>query len=105
MAFADNLRQLPSVQHLAALELRDAQGRLLATIPNQPGKAGSLAVYAALADRHGDRLDARAAQEGLNLFAEHTETARAHPGSHPNIDRLLALVAEDGVLWVHRVAA
>lgn len=91
MTFADNLKQLPGVGHLAALELTDATGQVVATIENKPGKAGSLAVYAALAAKHGS-LNAAAAQEGLTLFAEHTIDARAHPGNHPNIDRLLAVI-------------
>ncbi|KAF1018722.1 MAG: hypothetical protein GAK30_03524 [Paracidovorax wautersii] len=92
MTFADNLRQLPSIAHLAALHLRDATGHVVATIENKPGKAGSVAVYAALAAKHG-RIDVAAAEEGLVLFAEHTAAARAHPGSHPNVDRLLAVIA------------
>lgn len=51
----------------------------------------ALAVYAALAARHGS-INVAAAQEGLDIFAEHTAHARAHPGSHPNIDRLLAII-------------
>ena len=47
MAFADNLQQLPSIDHLAALQLIDAQGNVAATIPNEPGKAGSVRLYAA----------------------------------------------------------
>jgi energy-coupling factor transporter ATP-binding protein EcfA2 len=46
----------------------------LMDLENKPGKAGSLAVYHALAARHG-RIDAAAAQEGLELFAEHTADA------------------------------
>ncbi|GAB3358757.1 MULTISPECIES: DUF2322 family protein [Giesbergeria] len=92
MAFADHLQQLPSITHLAALELIDSTGHVAATIENKPGKAGSLAVYAALAAQHGG-INAAAAQQGLDLFAEHTDDARAHPGKHPNIDRLLAVVA------------
>lgn len=92
MAFADNLKQLPSIAQLAALELIDAAGAVAATIENKPGKAGSLAVYHALAARHG-RIDAAAAQQGLELFAEHTADARANPGKHPNIDRLLEVIA------------
>ena len=53
MAFADNLKQLPAIGHLAALELIDTAGNVAATIENKPGKAGSLAVYAALAAKHG----------------------------------------------------
>ena len=89
--FADHLRQLPAIDHLRALELIDDHGQVAATIENQPGKAGSLAIYHALAQRHG-RIDEAAAREGLQLFAEHTAAARQHPGSHPNIDRLLAVI-------------
>lgn len=92
MAFADNLQQLPPVTHLVELQLIDAAGAVVATIENKPGKAGSLAVYHALAARHG-RIDVAAAQEGLELFAEHTLDARANPGRHPNIDRLLEVIA------------
>ena len=38
---------------------------------------------------------ADAARHGLALYAEHTADARARPGAHPNIDRLLA-IAEQG---------
>ena len=92
MAFADNLKQLPSIAQLAALELIDAAGAVAASIENKPGKAGSLAVYHALAARHG-AINVAAALEGLELFAEHTEDARANPGKHPNIDRLLEVIA------------
>lgn len=92
MAFADNLKQLPSIAHLAELQLIDAAGAVAATIANQPGKAGSLAVYHALAVKHGG-INVAAAEEGLELFAEHTADARANPGKHPNIDRLLEVIA------------
>ena len=92
MAFADKLRQLPPITHIAAIELLDDAGQVAATIPNQPGKAGSVTVYAALAARHGG-ITPDAAREGLELFAEHTEDARQHPGNHPNIDRLLEVIA------------
>lgn len=92
MAFADNLKQLPSISQLSALELRNASGDLVATIENKPGKAGSLAVYHALAAQHGS-INVAAAEHGLELFAEHTTDARTHPGKHPNIDRLMDVVA------------
>jgi hypothetical protein len=79
MTFADNLKQLPAVSHLAALQLLNAAGDVAATIENKPGQSGALAVYAALAARHGS-INVAAAQ------------ARAHPGSHPNIDRLLEII-------------
>ena len=105
MNFADTLKTLPPVAHVASLTLRDAQGVEVATLPNQPGKAGSLAVYAALADRHGGRIDAEAARQGLELFAEHTAAAREHPGAHPNIDRLFLLIESGSVLSVEKVLA
>jgi hypothetical protein len=92
MAFADNLKQLPSIAHIAELQLFDKQGQLVTTIPNAPGKIGSLTIYHALYAKHG-RIDTNAAEEGLALFAEHTADAEAHPGSHPNIDRLLEVIA------------
>ncbi len=91
MAFADKLKQLPPVQHLAALQLLDAQGAVAATIENKPGQAGSLAVYAALNAKHGS-IHAAAAQEGLDIYAEHTADSRANPGKHPNIDRLIKII-------------
>ena len=90
--FAEHLQQLPPVGHLAALELIDASGTVAASIENKPGKAGSLRVYHALAARHGG-INVAAAQDGLTLFAEHTQAAREQPGSHPNIDRLFEVIA------------
>lgn len=104
MAFADQLKQLPSVSHLAALELLDPQGVVLARIENKPGQAGSLAVYAALAAKHGG-INRAAALEGLAIYDEHTLDARANPGKHPNIDRLTDLIAQDATLQVRLIEA
>ena len=104
MAFADNLKQLPPVSHLAALRLLDAAGQVVATIENKPGQAGSLAVYAALAARHGS-IHATAAKEGLEIYAEHTADARANPGKHPNIDRLIRIIETGEALEALPVAA
>ena len=96
MTFADTLKQLPPITHLTGLQLLDEQGTVAATLENKSGQAGSVAVYAALAQRHGGALTLQAAHEGLALYAEHTADARAHPGKHPNIDRLLALIEAGG---------
>lgn len=104
MTFADTLKTLPSIAHLAALELLDSHGNVVASIENKPGKAGSLAVYAALAARHGE-INAAAAREGLALFCEHTADARAHPGKHPNIDRLIAVLESGARFGARSVAA
>jgi hypothetical protein len=102
MAFSDNLAQLPPVTHLAALELMDAQGNVQAVIENKPGQAGSLAVYAALAAKH-QGITPAAALEGQSLYAEHTEDAKANPGKHPNIDRLLTLTDAAQTLTVRLI--
>lgn len=95
MTFADTLKQLPPTTHLAGLQLLDERGDTVATLENKPGQAGSVAVYAALAQRFG-AITVQAAHEGLAMYAEHTADARARPGKHPNIDRLLALVEVGG---------
>ncbi len=91
MAFADNLKQLPPISHLEGLDLLDDHDDVVATIENKPGQAGSLAVYNFLGQHFG-AVTPLAAQTGLELYAEHTEDARANPGKHPNIDRLFALI-------------
>lgn len=102
MAFADNLKQLPPVSHLGGLDLLDQDGALVASIENKPGQAGSLAVYNFLGQHFG-AITPLAAQTGLELYAEHTDDARANPGKHPNIDRLLALIESGARLSVkHR---
>jgi hypothetical protein len=95
MAFTDTLKQLPPTTHLAGLQLLDELGATVATLENKPGQAGSVAVYAALAQRFGS-ITVEAAHQGLALYGEHTADARAHPGKHPNIDRLIALVEAGG---------
>jgi hypothetical protein len=99
MAFAENLKTLPGVSHLNAIELLDREGALVATIENKPGQTGSLAVYNHLGQIYG-AITAEAAKKGLELYAEHTADATVHPGKHPNIDRLLALIKDNGMLRV-----
>jgi hypothetical protein len=90
---------MPKVSHLASIELLDASGNTTAVIENKPGQAGSLAVYNHLAQLHG-ALTPDAARKGLELYAEHTEDARANPGKHPNIDRLFGLIERNETLRV-----
>lgn len=100
MNFAARLKQLPSVTHLAALHLIDSEGRTVATLENKPGQAGSVAVYHALAALYGGTITPAAASLGLEWYAEHTADAHAHPGKHPNIDRLVARANGGGVYSV-----
>ena len=105
MSFAENLKQLPPVSHLEGIDLLDGAGEVVAAIDNKPGQAGSLAVYNFLGQHFG-AITPLAAQTGLDLYAEHTNDARANPGKHPNIDRLLAIVESGALLRVrHRFGA
>lgn len=105
MAFADNLKQLPKISHLAAIQLLDADGKEVATIENKPGQAGSLSVYNHLGQIYG-AITVDAAKKGLELYAEHTDDARQNPGKHPNIDRLVTLVTEgSGTLRIKHIFA
>ena len=104
MAFADKLKTLPGVSHLAALRLLDAAGEVVATIENKPGQAGSLAVYNHLGQLHG-AITPEAATQGIEIYAEHSEDARLNPGKHPNIDRLIGLVERGETLRVKHVFA
>ena len=102
MAFAENLAGLASADHLTRIELTASDGEM-SVIENKPGSQGSLKVYCHLLAKYG-RIDGDAAREGLALFAEHAEDARANPGKHPNIDRLLRVV-EAGVRYQGRLVA
>ena len=103
-SFKDNLRQLPGIDGVERIELVNGEGSLVASIENQPGQQGSLAVYRYLKDIFGT-LDAKAAEHGLAVFAEHTADARGRPGAHPNIDRLLAIAAGGSPLRIKVIAA
>ena len=102
--FKDNLQNLPPIDGVACIDLIDSNGAVVASIENQPGKQGSLAVYHYLKRAFG-RLDDKAAQHGLEVFAEHTADARRRPGAHPNVDRLLEIVAGARPLHIEVVAA
>ena len=102
--FAANLKKLPGISHLAALNLLDAEGNVVDVIENKAGSQGSLAVYNHLAQTYG-AITPEAAKKGLELYAEHADDARANPGKHPNIDRLLTLLAERRTLRVKHVFA
>jgi hypothetical protein len=102
--FKDNLRQLPPIDGVQRIDLLDHSGGVVASIENQPGKQGSLAVYQYLKQAFGS-LDGRAAEHGLAVFAEHTADARNRPGAHPNVDRLLEIAAGGAALQIEVVAA
>jgi hypothetical protein len=103
MGFQENLATLPPADTLARIELSGLDGSV-EVIENRPGSQGSLRVYQYLVTKHGE-INPVAAAEGLALYAEHTEDARAHPGNHPNIDRLLDIQARNLHVAVRLIAA
>jgi len=102
--FAVNLKKMPGISHLAAINLLDGEGNVLVSLENKAGSQGALAVYNHLAQTYG-AITPDAARKGLELFGEHTEDARAHPGKHPNIDRLLSLLEEKKTLRIKHIFA
>lgn len=104
MSFAENLKKLPKVSHLAALNLLDDAGQVVASIENKAGSQGSLAIYNHLAQTYG-LINAEAARKGLELFAEHVDEESAHPGKHPNIARLLRIADGEPALRAKHVFA
>jgi hypothetical protein len=104
MSFAEHLKKLPGISHLSAIRLLDGEGREVALIENKPGSAGSVAVYNHLAQTYGS-ITVEAARKGLEIYAEHTEDARKHPGKHTNIDRLLQIEAGAPALRVKHLFA
>jgi hypothetical protein len=97
--FSEVLPTLAPIDNVTALVLADAQGNTIAQIDNKPGSAGSVRVYHHLFQQFG-AINVPAATAGLVLYAEHTEDAKFHLGKHPNIDRLLEVIASGAELGV-----
>lgn len=89
----ENVAALAPIDSVAAVSVALPDGAPW-RIPNAPGKAASARIYAHLAAKHGGVLNAAAAAEGLQLYGEYTEEAKAEPGSHPNIDLLLKVIEQ-----------
>lgn len=102
--FKDNLQQLPAIDGVQRIDLVDPRGEVVASIENQPGKQGSLAIYQYLKQQFGG-LDAKAAEHGLAVFGEYTADARDRPGAHPNIDRLISVAEGGAPLRIEVIAA
>ncbi|MCG7657383.1 DUF2322 family protein [Wielerella bovis] len=94
MTFKENLAQMPEITHLSGLDVCDNTGVVIHHIPAIEGKLGSLKLYHALAEQFSGCLNAQAAQQGLDWFAEHVADARENVGKHPNIDLLLQVQKE-----------
>ncbi|MGA7801193.1 MAG: DUF2322 family protein [Gammaproteobacteria bacterium] len=101
-SFAENLKTLPSVDKLERLELYGEGYEPVVIIENKPGQQGALAVYYKVAVDFGG-VGPQAARRALELFAEHVDDAKTHPGRHPNIDRLFTIIERDDYYSVKAV--
>lgn len=97
--FSEILAGLEPSDHLRKIELIDKDGHIAGVIENRPGSQGSVKVYHHLHTKYGS-LGTEAAKYGLDLYAEHTADAQAHPGKHPNIDRLFEVINNNITLQI-----
>ncbi|MEQ1527559.1 MAG: DUF2322 family protein [Sideroxydans sp.] len=101
--FNENLATLTNADHVQRITLFNIDGAEAGVLENKPGSQGSIKVYHHLLKKWGS-INVEAAQEGLEIYAEHTADARSSPGKHPNIDRLLKVVASGNVLAVEIIS-
>lgn len=94
-SFKENLETLKQItDNIAALQFFGDGYEPEFVIENKEGTAGSLKVYYEVAVEFGG-IGPKAAHKALELYAEHTEDAKANPGKHPNIDRLFEIIEKD----------
>lgn len=67
MQFKDYLASFPAIDHLRGLDVKNATGEVIHTIPAIEGKLGSLKLYHALFAKFDGKLTACSAQQGLVL--------------------------------------
>ena len=101
--FNENLSILANADHVQRIALFNSDGTEVGVIENKPGSQGSIKVYHHLLQKWGS-INVEAAREGLGIYAEHTADAQGNAGKHPNIDRLLNVVASGNVLAVEIVS-
>jgi hypothetical protein len=97
--FNEILQTLEDASHVNYILLVNQDGTESAVIENKPGSQGSIKVYYHLFKNWG-RLSLEAARQGLLIYGEHTQDAIIHPGKHPNIDRLLAVIESNATLEI-----
>ena len=100
--FKEALNALPDIDHVIKIKLYDVHGNFVDDIENLQGTQGSLKVYFYLY-KNFRKINLEAAQKGLELFSEHTAEAKKHPGSHPNIDRLISIVQTNNTLRIEAI--
>ncbi len=94
--FEENLKKVPHSEDVVLLRLYDDRDRLISLIPNVSGRKGPLRVFRHLAGAKG-RIDHESAREGLRIFGEYVEKARAHPGRHQKLELLMNLKTRETI--------
>ncbi|CAG9463631.1 unnamed protein product [Pedinophyceae sp. YPF-701] len=84
-----NVELLPPADGVKRIEIT---GGVDWRIEAQPGKMASIAIYNALAQLYGGKLDLKSAAMALTWYAEAVEDAKKNPGSHPNVDLLFKVI-------------
>ena len=98
--FKENLSKLPEVNDLKAVALFEGdQAEPVTKIENKPGKSASVRIYHYLGSQFGG-ISPKAAEKGLEIYAEFVDDAKQNPGSHPNIDLLFDVIEKDRYLAV-----
>jgi hypothetical protein len=100
--FSDILPTLENADYILRIELLNEDGSSAGIIENKPGSQGSVKVYHHLWKKWGS-ITMQAAEQGLKLYAEHTEDAEHYPGKHPNIDRLFSVIQDNKPLSVRMI--
>jgi len=98
----DKLEGLPSVDNLAGLELYGEGFEPEAWVEHTPDRTTTVAIYYQMAIDYGG-ISPTAARKALDLFGDQAEEARAHPGRHPDIDRLFEVIDRGQYLSVRAV--
>ena len=65
-----------------------------------PIHPATLPIHPAHSGKYNGKLDKAAAEEALEIYAEVVADAKAHRGSHPNIDIMLDVLASGSPLDV-----
>ena len=84
--FKDNLQQLPPVSGVQRIDLVNADGLVVASIENQPGKQGSVAVYHYLKQAFGTLDTAAAVAQGLIEYIDFPDALRGKYQSYTQAD-------------------
>ena len=87
--FKENLAKLKSITDVNSITIYESNGEVASHIPNEPGKQGSLQVYANQLGFESGSISGDDRFAMLETFAEHRADAQTNPSKHSNIDILL----------------